>query len=205
MASFDLLPGEQIIIRANLRRDKWKKWRCATCSLRCISTVWLAPICVPAYGLFGGSCREEEANSFELVLTNQNIYFRQKFFNCGFCCQETQSKTIPLDRIQDINIISDWIGDCCGVVDTPGEEYQVQVQTAAMGTPFPELIVISIENPRGFKRQVLEAKQRLVVNSPTGQSKTTDITQLLSGANQQDLTRIVDLLSRQLEEKKLHN
>jgi hypothetical protein len=74
-----------------------------------------------------------------------------------------------------------------------------------MGTPFPELVVVSIENPRDFKRQVLEAKQRLVANSSTGQSKNIDITNMLSGANQQDLTRIMDLLSRQLEEKKTPN
>lgn len=203
MSLFDLVPGEEVVLRVNLRKDKWMKFRCATCSIRCAGTIWLAPICVPIYALFGGSCRKEEADSFELVLTNQNIHFRQRLYGCGICCQETASKVIPLDRIQDIAIISNWIGDSCGVVDTKGEPYMVQIQTAAMGTPFPELCVASIENPREFKRQVLEAKRKLATNnSMTGQSKTVDVHQLLAGASQNpDVLRVLELLGRQLETK----
>jgi hypothetical protein len=192
MSNFELVEGEQIIMRAKLRKDRWMKWRCATCSLRCIATVYLAPICVPLYALCGNSCREQEADSFELILTDQNIHFRHKLYGCGFCCQTTETKVIPLDRIQDIALVSDWIGDQCGVVDTPGENYHIQVQTAAMGTMMPELCVACIENPREFKKAVLQAKNKLKASDAAGHSKDQ-----LAAASPQDLQRILDLLQRQ--------
>ena len=181
---FDLVPGEQIILQAKIKRDKWIKHRCVTCSLRCIATTYIAPICIPAYALFGGSCREEEADSFDLILTNQNLHCKQLLYQFGFCCQSSGTKVIPLEKIQDIALVSDWIGDNCGIVDSKGETYQLQVQTAAMGTMLPELCVYCIENPREFKRKVLEAKANL--SSPSGQ-----------GYQQQDVARILAMLERQ--------
>lgn len=197
MSTFDLVEGEEIILRASLNKERWMKYRCVTCSLRCISTMYLAPICVPLYAFAGGSCRQEEADSFEMVLTNQNIYFRQMLHSYGFCCQETQSKVIPLHRIQDISLISDWIGDRCGVVNTPGEAYQLHVQTAAMGGMMPELSAYCIQNPREFKKKVMEAKNRL--NSLAGQGKLDEIKNSLGTAqNQEQLTRVLNLLERQM-------
>jgi hypothetical protein len=198
MSNFDFVPGEEIIVRANLKKDKWMKWRCVTCSLRCISTMYLAPICVPLYACFGAPYRQEEADSFELVLTNQNLHYRQMIYGCGFCCQQTQTKVIPLNRIQDIALVSDWMGDNCGIVDTKGEAYQVQVQTAAMGTFLPELFVVCIENPREFKRKVLEAKNSLAVaEASAGQAKGA-----LAGTSPEDLARILAMLGRQNSEQK---
>lgn len=193
MSNFELIEGEEIILRTQLRKDKWKKWRCVTCSCKIIGTVYFAPIFLPIYALCGGSCRQEEADSFDLILTNQNIHCRQMLYGCGLCCQQSGTKVIPLDRIQDISLMSDWIGDTCGIVDSPGETYQVQIQTAAMGTMMPELVVISIENPREFKKAVLEAKNRLKNGGNTGQDKNAQ----LQGASPQDVQRILDLLQRQ--------
>ena len=198
MSNFDFVPGEEIIVRANLKKDRWMKWRCVTCSLRCISTMYLAPICVPLYACFGTPYRQEEADSFELVLTNQNLHYRQMIYGCGFCCQQTQTKVIPLNRIQDIALVSDWMGDNCGIVDTKGEAYQVQVQTAAMGTFLPELFVVCIENPREFKRKILEAKNSLAVaEASAGQAKG-----VLAGTSPEDLARILAMLGRQNSEQK---
>lgn len=197
MSNFDLVEGEEILLRANLRKDRWTRYRCITCSLRCISTIYLAPICVPLYAFFGGPCRQQEADSFELILTNQNIHFRQMQYSCGFCCQATVSKVIPLNRIQDVALISDWVGDNCGVVDTAGEVYQLQIQTAAMGTFLPELCIVCIENPREFKKKVLEAKNRLGgESSSAGQSKAL---QTLAAAQPEDVARILAMLQRQPE------
>ncbi len=197
MSNFDLVPGEQVLLKANLRKDRWMKYRCVTCSLRCIATVYLAPICVPLYGFFGGACRQEEADSFDLILTNQNIHYRQKLYGCGMCCQQTQTKVIPLQRIQDIALASDWVGDTCGIVDTQGEMYQLQIQTAAMGTMMPELCVVCIENPREFKLKVLEAKNRIdSMGVGAGQAKTPGADPL-AGVSQEDVARVLALLAQQ--------
>lgn len=200
MSYFDFVPGEEVLLKATLRKDKWMRYRCATCTMKCVSTVYFAPILVPIYALFGGPCRQEEADSFELVLTNQNIHFRQLLYNCGICCQQSGTKVIPLEKIQDIALVSDCLGDTCGVVDTKGEIYQLHVQTAAMGGMMPELCVYCIDNPREFKRKVMDAKNRLAtggaMNSVIGQGKAGG-----AGAQGQseDVARILGLLERQMQ------
>jgi hypothetical protein len=187
MSSFDLVPGEQIILQAKLKKDRWIKYRCVTCSLRCLATIYLAPLCIPAYAFCADNCRKEEADSFDLILTNQNLHCKQFLYQYGFCCQTSGTKVIPLEKIQDISLVSDWIGDNCGIVDKKGEIYQLQVQTAAMGTMLPELCVYCIEEPREFKRKVMEAK----ANLNSGQDKS------VGGYQQQDISRILHLLGRQ--------
>jgi hypothetical protein len=200
-SSFDLVPGETILLRANLKKEKWMKYRCVTCSLKCIATIYIAPICVPAYAFFAGSCRKEEADSFELILTNQNIHFRQMIYQYGFCCQTSGTKTIPLEKIQDIALISDWIGDSCGVVDKAGETYQLHVQTAAMGGVIPELCVYCIENPREFKVKVMDAKNKIVsATTIVGQNKTLEVKQT-DQMQQEQAERIIKLLEKQVNNK----
>ncbi len=195
-----LVSGEEIILRASLKKDKWKRYRCMLFSCQWASTIFFSPY-VLFYGLFGGICREKEANSFELLITNQNIHFYQKIYECGMCCQKSGTKIIPLDKIQDIVLVSDYCGDCCNLGDNPGDVYQLHIQTAAMGGMLPELSVFCIENPQEFKQKILEAKNKIVSDmNIVGQSKTINVQQLLSDNNQKDkIIRILELLERQKE------
>jgi hypothetical protein len=199
----ELLENETIILRANLVKQNWMCFRCCTCSwsVAHISFIW-----GPIYGLFGGMCRREEADSFELILTDQNIHWKQKLYICGLCCQSTTTKVIPLDKIQDIELVSDCCGDTCGYVNKAGDIYQVHFQTAGQGTEKAELSVFCIENPREFKKSVLDAKARVRTDTTiAGQSKTIQVSQqvsdLQSYQNQERLTRVLELLERQLSQK----
>ncbi len=200
-SNFDFVEGETIVLRANLRKDRWKCYRCVRCTLSCTAASLFAPLCMSFYALFGGVCRQQEADSFELVLTNQNIHFRQKIYTFGVCCHQTQSKVIPLHRIQDISLVSDWMGDSCGIVDTPGEPYILLVQTAAMGGMMPELCVFCIEHPREFKQKVLEAKNRLGAGvGAVGQTKeaaTPSAQASVAGMSQEELLRVLTLMQQQ--------
>lgn len=194
--SFDFVPGEEVIARIPLRKEAWKRFRCVQCSTACAASVW-GSILIPFYAILGVPCRQSEADSFELVLTNQNIHFRQKLYQCGICCQNSKTIVIPLKRIQDIELVSDCCGDCCGFVDTPGQPYKLFVQTAAMGGMMPELVVICIEDPREFKRQVMTARNAVRTDTNiAGQSKTVEVTQSTSP----DVQRVLALLERQVEE-----
>jgi len=151
-------------------------------------------------------CRKAEADSFELILTDQNIHWRQKLYICGLCCQSTKTKVIPLDKIQDIELVSDWCGDKCGYVNKAGDVYQVHFQTAGQGTEKAELSVFCIENPREFKKSVLDAKARVKTDTTiAGQSKTIQVSQQVSDVpsyqNQDRLVRVLELLERQLSQK----
>jgi hypothetical protein len=195
MSSFEFVEGEEILLRATLKKDKWKRFRCVQFSNQWIRSVFLSPIAL-FYWACGDSCRESEADSFELVLTNQNLHFQQKLYECGCCCQTTGTKIIPLDRIQDIALVSDCCGDCCHIVDIPGEVYQFHVQTAGFGGMMPELSVFCIDNPREFKRRVLEAKSRVARDmNIIGQSKTLDVRFAQLMANPEAL-RVLEMLER---------
>lgn len=202
----EILPEEKIILRADLNSSRWMCYRCCTCSwaLAHLSFIW-----GPIYGLCGVNCRKAEARSFELVLTDQNIHWRQKLYACGLCCHSTKTKVIPLDKIQDIELVSDWCGDNCGYVDKRGDIYQIHIQTAGQGTENAELSVFCIENPREFKRSVLDAKAKVKTVSDatiTGQSKTLHVSQqqsigVQSHETQDRLVRVLELLEKRLTEK----
>jgi GTPase Era involved in 16S rRNA processing len=113
---------------------------------------------------------------------------------------------IPLDKIQDIELVSDWCGDTCGYVKKAGDIYQLHFQTAGQGTEKAELSVFCIENPREFKKSVLDAKARVRTDTTiTGQSKTLQVAQqpldIESYQQQERLVRVLELLERQLAQK----
>jgi hypothetical protein len=199
----ELLHNENVILRADLNKSNYMCYRCCTCSwaLGGLSIYW-----GPIYGLLGYSCRKAEAESFELILTDQNIHWRQKQYICGLCCQSTKTKVIPLDKIQDIELVSDWCGDNCGYVNKRGDIYQLHFQTAGQGGTVPELSVFCIENPREFKKSVLDLKAKVITDTNiAGQSKTLQVSQssfLIQSTQQQErLIRVLELLERQLVEK----
>jgi len=196
----ELLQNETVLLRANLLKENWMCFRCCTCSwsIAHVSFLW-----APIYGLLGSRCRKAEADSFELILTDQNIHWRQKQYSCGLCCQSTKTKVIPLDKIQDIELVSDWCGDKCCYVDKAGDIYQVHFQTAGQGTEKAELSVFCIENPREFKKHVLDAKARVITDTHiAGQSKALQVNQPSFNLQYQErLVRVLELLERQLAEK----
>jgi hypothetical protein len=204
--SFDFVPGEEVILQAKLRKNAWMKHRRVTCGIKCCSTcLYIGPLTMLGYCLFGGSCRQEEVDSFELVLTNKNIYCKQKLYKYGVCCQTSGTITIPLEKIQDVQVISDWMGDCCGIVEQKGDVYQLHVQTAAMGGFAPELVVFCLEDIRDFKKKVIEARNALKSGGqPASQGKGPDqnaqVQQMLATANQEQLARILTLLERQSQD-----
>ena len=150
--------GEAVIASAHLS-EKWLKYRMCTCMWAAahISLLW-----APIYSLFGGSCRREERNSFKLVLTPTALHFQQMSYGCGLCCETTVTKTIPLDKIQDVNLVADCCGDCCGCSDGPRVAYKMAVQTAGLsGVADAELSIACIEDMNNFRAAIFAAKRAL--------------------------------------------
>jgi hypothetical protein len=84
-----------------------------------------------------------------------------KTYDAGCCCQSTVVKTIPLDKIQDLNLVADCCGDCCGFVTEKGSPYKLVVQTAGSSDDGPELTIVCIENIAKFRKKVFAAKKAL--------------------------------------------
>jgi len=161
--------GETVILAAELS-ERWTSYRCCTCTLGILATgpVGLVafPFFAPLYACFGPAARKEEYESFQLLLTQSSLHFQQKTYACGCCCQSTTHKSVPLDRIQDIRVVSDCCGDCCGWSDGPGIPWRLEVQTAGSsggegGSSGPELTAFCVKDTVAFRRAVLDARRRL--------------------------------------------
>lgn len=165
----DFHDGEPVILRAALDREHWMCWRCCNC-IAMDPVMWFTglPIGAALYGLFGRSCREAEADSFSLVLTTHGLHFTQKLYQCGFCCQQTTTKNVPLDKIQDVVLVADCCADTCGYAMTKGKPWQLQIQTAGMGVQVPEVVIVCIKDLEGFRAEVLAAKRRIITGSVLG-------------------------------------
>lgn len=123
-------------------------------------------------------------------------------YEYGLCFQKTQSKIIPLEKIQDISLGSDCLGDMCGYASTKGEAYELHIQTAGQGGSDPELSIFCIENPREFKKKVLEAKNSYLSG---GRQENIEMREgVVASASaryeQQDrLIRVLELLEQRLQ------
>lgn len=161
-----MIDGEPILWRGNLS-DRWKCYRCVTC---CCVASWLpASFGLPligglAYLICGNGARSKEFASFDLAVTPTAIHHTQKLYACGCCCQVTQKKAIPLDKVQDVALVADCCGDTCGYTAEKGKPYKGQIETAGSGNPKagPELTVVCLEDLEGFRSAVLAAKRRLL-------------------------------------------
>lgn len=155
------LDGELVLLRASLDREHWMCWRCCQC-VGMDPFMWFTgvPLGAALYGLLGRSCREAEADSFELVLTASALHYKQKTYSLGFCCQTTVTRVVPLDKIQDVVLVSDCCGDRCGFVPVAGRPYRLEVQTAGVGVQLPEVAVACINDIESFRTEVMAAKRR---------------------------------------------
>ena len=120
-------PSADIVLLEAKLSPRWLTYRYWTCAASCLH---LCPILGPLYLLCGRSCREEEASSFRLTLTNHALQFQQMQYACGCCCRSVSTKSIPLDKIQDVMLKGDCCGDCCGCSQGNLQPYQLHIQTA---------------------------------------------------------------------------
>ncbi|KAA0169418.1 hypothetical protein FNF27_06966 [Cafeteria roenbergensis] len=179
------IDGEPVLVSAELS-SKWTKFRCCTCSMMpCVAGpvgIVVGMFYAPIYALFCGGKREEEAASWQLLLTPTALHFTQKVYSCGCCCQTTRTMAIPLDKIQDLAMVSDCCGDCCGFSEGDGIPWQLHVQTAGSSASADghaskaELVVFCLKDMTAFRSQVLTAKRKLlrgdVSGAPAGKEST---------------------------------
>lgn len=165
----DVVDGEQVVMRVAFNRERWLKQRMITCG--CLASSQ------PLYCLNGliyccvaGSCRASEFDSLDVFITggipgvsNGAIHAKAKMYGCGCCCQTTSTKTIPLEKIQDVQLIADCCGDTFGFASSKGRPWKVAIETAGNNRGIPELVLEALEDPEGFRAAVMAAKKGLAV------------------------------------------
>ena len=195
------IDGEPVLFSAVLS-DRWKRLRMCSCTAAaCCALPLLGVLTAPLYVAFGAKSREEEKESWQLFLTPTALHFRQKIYGCGCCCQRTTIKAIPLDKIQDILLVSDCCGDCCGFSEGEGKPYLMLVQTAGFsggpeGANIAELTVSCVIDPEAFRRRVLSAKRHLMgIGGSSGAAKSSS-TSVAAPTGSADMDRVEAVLSR---------
>lgn len=53
-------------------------------------------------------------NSRRLTLTKEAIIYKSGFFSCCCCCWSETTKTVPLEKIQDVELSQNWLQRCWG-------------------------------------------------------------------------------------------
>lgn len=164
------IDGEDVLYAAELSQ-RWLNYRACTCA--CAPMIGHAPgiaatlFWAPFYLVMGGEARTEEFHSWQLFLTPSSLHYSVKQFGCGLCCQTTVTKVVPLDRIQDIRLVSECCGDCCGWSEGTEVPWQVHVQTSGTSANpeqpnRAEIVVHCMKEPDEFRHRVMAAKRKLL-------------------------------------------
>lgn len=115
-------------------------------------------------------------------VTPTGVHYRQKQYTCGCCCYSTTTRVIPLDKITDVTVTANWVGDCCGFAERSGEPWQLCVETASnTGDVSNGLKISCVLDPVAFRQQVLAAKRIMLHQGP--QAAQAGPTVATSGAN----------------------
>jgi hypothetical protein len=169
ISAADLDHEEEVIFEAELDHVAFRKYRCCECTLISLGIVFPVgcSIFAPLYACLGASSRREEAESWKLTLTPTALNFSLMVYGCGCCCKRTVTKTIPLDKIQDIQLYSDCCGDCCGFSAGPAQPWLIRIQTAGFSAPGAgaELTLMCLKDPFDFRSRVLAARRAIIGKS----------------------------------------
>ncbi|TPX37589.1 hypothetical protein SmJEL517_g00658 [Synchytrium microbalum] len=64
-------------------------------------------------------------------------------------------KWIPLDRVQDVNIVQGWLAACYGVQN-------IAIQTAGSGSQGPEAYLIAVKDAQGARQHIIRMRDAVV-------------------------------------------
>lgn len=123
---------------------------CGLCFDFCCSCIGI--LCVPCTPCFaakiwqGQSCKVDRAR----------INYKSGWLN-------KNDKTIPLDRIQDININQTWVMRCFGISN-------VNLETAGSGNPdgAPEAVLIAVKDPLSLRNELIHRRDEIVLHGNAG-------------------------------------
>ncbi len=93
-------------------------------------------------------CAYKQVSSQELNLENNRVHYKSD------CCLYRQDKMVPLDRIQDVNIVENCCHRLWGVAD-------IQIQTAGGGEK-PEITIIAPKDPKKVRDHIMAARDAFV-------------------------------------------
>ncbi|KAJ0407430.1 hypothetical protein P43SY_004971 [Pythium insidiosum] len=122
-------------------RDGGFRYLCVAGSIPCV-------VCAPLSSV----CSQKYIESQKCEVTDRRVIFESGWLNHSI-------KSIPLDRIQDVNIRQDCIQQCFGVKT-------LDIQTAGSGSPLAEASLIAPMDAVMVRDIILERRDALVLGHP---------------------------------------
>eukprot|EP00775_Hariotina_reticulata_P012248 gene12248-12385_t len=124
------------------KAESFKSMQCCTGVAAALATAGLSAIFCPIgtfapYTLF---------NNFGLKLDKDSVKVNTAINDCCFHVANTQ-KTVPLDKIQDVELQENCCLTCFGLK-------QVNVQTAGTGGPVPEIAAVFLASPERAREAI---------------------------------------------------
>jgi putative membrane protein len=106
-------------------------------------------------------CTSKSVRSQECSVDDKRIHFKSGWIN-------KQDKMIPLDRIQDLNIVQGWFSRLMGVS-------HIAIQTAGNSNQggLPEAYLHAVKEPIQVRDEIMTRRDRMVLGGPN----TTEIQQ----------------------------
>lgn len=119
-------------------------------------------------------------------MTDSQLVLRQGYFGCFCCCWNESTKSVPLDKITDLQIQQGCIQNCYGIKE-------IRVETASATAEMPEMRLIGLNDPLEIRSRVLDARddQRGKNNYHQAANNDNAFNPLLPSAQEADLQKVI--------------
>jgi len=94
-------------------------------------------------------------NSLRLTLTHEALIYKSGYYFFCCCCWAENTKTVPLEKIQDVELSQNVIERIWGL-------HRLSIQTAgSQGLSGAELVLLGVVEAESFRKRVFDAKRAL--------------------------------------------
>ena len=121
-----------------------------------MTTLYLWPffICFIPCLYYGAS---KWAESRKGAVTDQKIVLKQGWFSCCCCCWNEKIKSVPLDKITDLQKQQNCVQKCFDIKE-------IRVETASANQQEPEMSLVGLLEPDEVRKMVLAVRDKHSLN-----------------------------------------
>jgi len=113
-------------------------------------TVVFFPFWLIFFGCFR-YCIKTWAESRTAAVTERQLVLKQGYFGCCCCCWNETTKSVPLDKITDLQVQQGCVQRCFDV-------REIRVETASATSEMPEMRLIGLNNPLEIRTKILKVR-----------------------------------------------
>ena len=122
---------------------------CAGCILT-LCTIMFWPFYVLFFGCISYNVRKW-AESRLAAVTDRQLVLKQGYYGCCCCCWNESTKSVPLDKITDLQVQQGCIQRCFDIKE-------IRVETASATNEMPEMRLIGLNNPLEIRTKILKVR-----------------------------------------------